>query len=378
VKSTADRVATIYPIVIDDAIDPNQNRLQLILKRPNGQLEAVAVAVDRPTLGRAITALRPLLSKRDLADPATLQTAAGQLYTWLIAPLQSQLQADGVNTLVFVPDSLLRNIPMGALYQQSSSDKPGRYLVQDYAIAVSLPGYEKQSKAGIDPSTARILAAGVNQERKKVWINGRCRHFDELTKVDEEIAAISGLLQNRVTTLLKTQSKTLKTTAEFTAKNFEQILASSDYSIVHLATHGEFSSNPQETFILTAAGDPVYISDLQETLKSRLDGTMPPIELLVLSACQTATGDAQAGLGMAGVAVRSGARSTLASLWTVNDESTSKLMQYFYQELLQPQTGKQSKARALQQAQLRLMESRESDYTKPYYWAPFVLVGSWQ
>lgn len=97
-----------------------------------------------------------------------------------------------------------------------------------------------------------------------------------------------------------------------------------------------------------------------------------PLELLILSACQTAAGDNRAVLGLAGVAVRSGARSTLGTLWSVEDESTVELMNKFYSELSQPGV---TKAEALRQAQLLLL--RSPNYRYPYYWAPFVLVGNW-
>lgn len=98
-----------------------------------------------------------------------------------------------------------------------------------------------------------------------------------------------------------------------------------------------------------------------------------PIEILILSACQTAAGDKRAALGLAGVAVRSGARSTIATLWSVQDNSTAELITHFYAALKQPGI---TRAEALRQAQLSLL--RSLDYQHPYYWAPFVLVGNWR
>jgi CHAT domain-containing protein len=137
-----------------------------------------------------------------------------------------------------------------------------------------------------------------------------------------------------------------------------------------LATHGQFSSNADNTFILTWDGR-INVKQLDQLLRSR-EGKLSPIELLVLSACQTATGDKRAALGMAGVAVRSGARSTLASLWSVSDRSTAFLMIKFYRELGKPEI---TKAEALRRAQVALLH--QDDYTSPYYWAPFVLLGNW-
>jgi CHAT domain-containing protein len=138
-----------------------------------------------------------------------------------------------------------------------------------------------------------------------------------------------------------------------------------------LATHGQFGSNPDETFVL-AWDTPIKVREFQNLLRSRERGDSNPVELLVLSACQTAAGDKQAALGLAGMAVRSGARSTLATLWAVKDESTALLMTEFYRELTQAQINK---AEALRQAQLTLVQS--SQFQHPFYWAPFVLVGNW-
>jgi CHAT domain-containing protein len=116
----------------------------------------------------------------------------------------------------------------------------------------------------------------------------------------------------------------------------------------------------------------INVKNLDQFLKDRDRPGRKPLELLILSACQTAVGDKRAALGLAGVAVRSGARSTLATLWSVQDQSTADLMTRFYGAL--NKTGG-SKAESLRQAQLALLKS--SEYNNPYYWAPFVLVGNW-
>ncbi|HBL10917.1 MAG TPA: hypothetical protein DD379_05835, partial [Cyanobacteria bacterium UBA11162] len=136
------------------------------------------------------------------------------------------------------------------------------------------------------------------------------------------------------------------------------------------ATHGQFSSNPEQTFILTW-DEKIKVKEFEDLLRFREQGSANPIELLVLSACQTAAGDKRAALGLAGVAVRSGARSTLATLWSVKDQSTAQLMSEFYQEL----SKGVRKAEALRTAQLNLL--KQPKYEHPFYWAPFVLVGNW-
>ena len=136
---------------------------------------------------------------------------------------------------------------------------------------------------------------------------------------------------------------------------------------MHLATHGQFSSQPEETFVLTW-NDRLNVNQLNSLIRGR---DSKAIELLVLSACETLTGDDRASLGLAGVAIRAGARSTLATLWQVNDQTTSILMNKFYTALSQSQT----KAEAIRQAQLSLLN--DSNYQRPYFWASYVLVGNW-
>ncbi|MEO1376212.1 MAG: CHAT domain-containing protein, partial [Cyanobacteria bacterium J06635_10] len=164
---------------------------------------------------------------------------------------------------------------------------------------------------------------------------------------------------------------TLLINENFTDKNLAKNIKSKPFSILHLATHGQFSSNSEETFILTWDGK-INVKQLSEFLRDREISESTPLELMVLSACQTAKGDKKAILGLAGVAVRSGARSTLATLWAVKDESTAKFMAEFYKQL-----NKQgiSKAEALRQTQLTFL--KDKDFKHPFFWAPFILVGNW-
>jgi CHAT domain-containing protein len=164
---------------------------------------------------------------------------------------------------------------------------------------------------------------------------------------------------------------------DFTPTNLQRALTNADYSIVHLATHGRFSSDPRQTFIVTALGgtstaDPVAgklpLDRFQSMLKQTRSGA---IDTIVLSACETATGDRRAALGLAGTAISSGASSTLASLWAVDDRATTELMQQFYSSIVRSNGA--TKAAALQAAQI----SVRKQYAHPYYWAGFVLVGNW-
>ena len=147
-------------------------------------------------------------------------------------------------------------------------------------------------------------------------------------------------------------------------------IAAGNQAIVHIATHGQFDSDHSKSFLL-AYDDKLTMDRLQTTIASR-QYQEEPLELLVLSACQTAAGDDRAALGLAGVALKAGARSALATLWFVNDESTSTMIADFYEHLRDPAS---SKAIALQRAQVALVE--DSRFAHPSYWAPFLLIGNW-
>ena len=155
-----------------------------------------------------------------------------------------------------------------------------------------------------------------------------------------------------------------------TKKNLQTALLNSPIALLHLATHGQFSADPSETF-LNLWDARLQVEDIAQLFEERTTNGLPPIELLVLSACQTAQGDRRAALGIAGIAVQSGARSTIASLWTADDASTAKLMGYLYHNLDIGMT----RSEALRQAKLMLL--RDPEFSNPYYWSAFTLLGVW-
>jgi CHAT domain-containing protein len=147
---------------------------------------------------------------------------------------------------------------------------------------------------------------------------------------------------------------------EFNENRLQKTLKNATFPIVHFATHAQFSSKAEDTFLLTY-DDRINVKNFDQLLRETEDKPIP-IELLILSACEAASGDNRAPLGLAGVAVRSGAKSTLATLCPVNDQSTAQFMTQFYPALNQP--GK-SKAEALRQAQLSLLQDKK--YQHPYF-----------
>jgi len=158
---------------------------------------------------------------------------------------------------------------------------------------------------------------------------------------------------------------------QFTLNDLKQQLEDEQYSIVHIASHGQFDRDVRKTFVLTF-DNKVTLNGLESLIRpSQYRGK--PVELLVLSACQTAAGDDRAALGLAGVAVKAGARSALATLWFVNDESTAAVVSEVYTQLRR--TPAVSKAHALQAAQIKLLNDRR--YRHPCYWSPYLLIGNW-
>ncbi|MEH2422187.1 MAG: CHAT domain-containing protein [Nostoc sp.] len=332
------KAAIIYPIILS-------NSLEVILTLPNQQLHHYTSNISHEKVENTIALLRKYLP--DVAATSEVKQQSQKIYDWLIKPAQAELSNSGITTLVFVLDGELRNIPMGVLYDQQNK----KYLMEKYAIALTA-GLQLLDPKPLQKVQLNALIAGVGEARS---IEGR--KFSPLKNVAGELKEIKTEIPNSQEFLNQ----------KFIDNNLRNKLQASPYSVVHLATHGEFSSDPERTFLLT--WDKLLKVKQFDTLLRVSDNRSRNIELLVLSACKTALGDQRAALGLAGIAVRAGARSTLASLWSVDDESTSQLMSEFYREL---KTGI-NKAQALQQAQLAVFAKEKS----PYFWAPYVLVGNW-
>ncbi|BDA68813.1 hypothetical protein CAL7716_029790 [Calothrix sp. PCC 7716] len=332
--------AFIYPIVLKD-------RIEVILKLPGeNNLVYNQVEIAQSQVEDIIDKLRGDLQEPDYTSQ--VQENSGQIYNWLIRPFETQLTNNKIKTLVFVLDASLRNIPMAVLYNKQQD----KYLIEKYAIALT-PGLQLIDPQPLQKVQINALTAGVGEKRV---INNQ--PFAPLKNVPQELKQVKSEIP---------RSKQLLN-QEFTQKNLQTQLQETSFSIVHLATHGEFSSDPEKTFILTWDGL-LKVRDFEKLLKTTDRNSLTNIELLVLSACETALGDKRAALGLAGIAVKAGARSTLASLWSVEDSSTAFLMGEFYQQL---NTG-MSKAEALRQAQLAVLQKDK----KPFHWAPYVLVGNW-
>ncbi|MEM9217379.1 MAG: CHAT domain-containing protein [Cyanobacteria bacterium P01_F01_bin.150] len=332
--------AILYPIILPDSIE-------IVAKLPG---EATLTHLSVPASGAEVRAtLRQLRSQ--LTEPHLIRAAqqtSQQVYQWLIQPLYQELSDRQTETLVFVLDTPFQAIPMAALY---SGD---HYLIEDFAVALT-PGLQLLSPRPLESVQTNVLAGGLTEARLG---------FPPLPAVGDELAAVGSIVPIQ-TRLLNEEFVELAIASELT---------NSRTTVVHLATHGQFSSRAEDTFLL-AYDDKIDVNELQTLLQAEnpeMD-TNTVIELLVLSACETALGDERAALGLAGMAVRAGARSTLATLWRADDKATSTLISDFYHRLFDEQTG--NKAIALQKAQLYLLQ--ETRFKHPRFWAPFVLLGNW-
>ncbi|MEG4025169.1 CHAT domain-containing protein [Microcoleus sp. S13C4] len=328
--------AVIYPIILSD-------RLEVILSIPGKPLRRYATKKSQAELETAFRQAKNTI--RPASFPRNRRQPVEQVYDWLIRPAEADLTAAGIKTLVFVLDGYLRNLPMAVLHDGE------KFLVEKYSIALA-PGLQLLAPKPLNKVKLRVLTAALSEARQG---------FSALPGVKEEIQQIAAEMP--ASSLLN---------QDFVSGRLHDRIKALSYPIVHLATHGQFSSNAADTFIVTW-DQKVNVKEFDRLLRARTGEKQQAIELLVLSACETASGDNRAALGLAGAAIRSGARSTAATLWQVNDESTAIFMTEFYRQLA---SSKTSKAEALRNAQLTLLKNPQ--YQNPYFWAPFVLVGNWQ
>jgi CHAT domain-containing protein len=319
----------------------------IIASFPNGNKKVVWLNKDNESLRQEINEFRlGLESFFDEYDPQPAQ----KVYDWLIRPFTSELQQAKINTLVFIQDGILRSVPMAALHDGT------QFLIQKYAVATT-PGLSLTELKASNPQNFRALALGLTES---AVIDGQ--KFAPLSHVQQEIGEVQKQLKGS-TPLLN---------AEFNRTRLQQELSENSYPIIHIATHGVFGTVPEDTFLVTGNQEKLTITELDMLIRSTTKNT-EPIELLTLTACQTAIGDDRAALGLAGVAVQAGAKSALASLWSIEDAATAQVAAQFYQSLTD---SRMSKAQALQKAQLALIEKGDK-YTHPAYWAPYILIGNW-
>jgi CHAT domain-containing protein len=337
IGAVSDRTAVVYYIPLPDRVE--------VLVQIGQDITRYKLPITASELNDEVHQFRARLEDRTtyryLID-------AAKLFDWLIRPMSAQLQADHINTLVFVPDGALLAVPMSALYDGSE------FLIAKYAVAVT-PGLTLMDPKPIPREKIQVLAGGLAES-----VQG----YPALNFVPQEVADLQKIFG----------AKTLMND-DFDAANLRQDISSQPFSVIHLATHAHFSGNLDDTYLLTYNGK-LSLDDLQKLIAPTAlpsHGQLRPIELLTLSACETAAGDDRAALGLAGVAIKAGARSAMATLWPVDDQAQTMLISSFYSRLENDST--MSKARALQLAQLQLME--DPRYRHAFYWSPELIIGNW-
>jgi len=333
-ESVSERAAVIYPVVLD-------TRLEVLVSTSRG-ITRHTVPVSRERLRERVGRLRAAIEVRQ-GDARGYVRDARQLYDWLVRPYAERLEEEGIDTLVFAPDGPLRSIPMAVLMNGD------RHLIDQYAVATT------QSLSLVDPRPLerrrrRVLLAGVSDS-----VQG----FMALPSVDEELEAVH-----------ERYGGTLLLNEDFRLDRMRSAMQSVRPSLVHIASHAVFTGDPDTSFVL--AHDERMNMESLSALVGRSKFGDEPLELLVLSACETAAGDDRAGLGLAGVAIRAGARSALGSLWSISDDAAYELVVRFYEALDQEGV---TKAEALRRAQLAVRADER--FAHPFYWSPFLMINNW-
>jgi CHAT domain-containing protein len=329
------RTAVLYPILLKQRTE--------ILVSVAGHIHQFTVDAGQDQIARLAVQFRRALERR---SSHRYRSQAARLYDWLLRPAMEVLRDQDVDTIVFVPDGALRTIPIGALYDGE------QFLIEQYALATT-PGLNLTDPQPIPRVNMSFLVNGLTDA-----VQG----YPALPSVEVELGNLQEQFSTDAITLFKNES--------YITSNIEQAISEQAFDIVHFASHGEFQANVSESFLLTYEGK-LTMNKLEEFMQLRRFSEQP-VELLTLSACQTAAGDDRAALGLAGIAIKAGARSALGTLWFINDRAASQLISDFYQNLTQPD---HSKAQALRLAQLNLIKDRR--YNHPGYWAPFLLIGNW-
>jgi CHAT domain-containing protein/tetratricopeptide (TPR) repeat protein len=362
------KAVLIYPLILAD-------RLELVLVTPFSAPARYPVSIGSADLNAAIVEFRQALDD-STSDPRPM---AQQLYQWLIAPMERDLEAIGAETILYAPDGALRYVPLAALHNGD------QWLTETYRInhitAASLQDLTLRRS-----DTPLILAAAFSEGTFEFEIGERSFAFGGLPFAGVEVANLVAAFPD---------------TTQFMNDRFSRSLVEpmmDSHTIVHLATHAAFvPGSPADSFILFGNGDRLTLQEIRDGWQGRFN----KVELIVLSACETGVGDelgtGEEILGFGYLMQAAGASAAIASLWAVSDGGTQVLMDAFYANLNQQIT----KAEALRQAQIALIHgdftasgldqragidvvSRRTglpvtvvdNLSHPYYWAPFILIGN--
>ncbi|NJP10356.1 MAG: CHAT domain-containing protein [Leptolyngbyaceae cyanobacterium RU_5_1] len=357
-RLTGKKTALIYAI-------PTPKQLELILVTPGTKpIHQRITAASRDELLAVAKTFRTGVVN-PASKPSDYLPAAKQLHEWMITPLEPTLKAQRVDTLILCVGTGLRSLPMAALHDGQ------KFLVEKYSLGI-IPAFNLVDRHPSVLQGTQVLAMGASEFQEQ----------PPLPAVPVELAAITRTLW-RGRSLLN---------QDFTIANLKAQRAATPYGIVHLATHAEFlPGSANESYIQ------FWNQQLRPTQFRDLGLRVPVVQLLVLSACRTALGNPEAELGFAGLAVQSGSKAAIASLWSVSDTGTLVLMTELYRHLKTAPI----KAEALRQAQIALLTKQVNlnnnlalrtgsagslppevanfegtHLAHPYYWAAFTLIGN--
>lgn len=357
-RLTGKRTALVYLI-------PGKQQLDVVAIFPDGRpVHKRIMQANRPALQATVKEFKDRLTIPRFRNSTRYLPASQQLYQWAISPIEADLKAQQIDTLMFCVGVGLRTLPLAALHD-------GRqFLVEKYSIG-RIPAFKLTDTLYANIKDAPTLAMGASEFSNQ----------NPLPAVPVELSVI---------TKNQKQSKSFLNQA-FTLANLQNQLQQQPFRIIHLATHANFQSGaPSNSYVQ------FWNTRLQLNQIRRLGWYKVPVELLVLSACETAIGDREAELGFAGLAVQAGVKSALASLWFVSDEGTLALMSQFYRDLRTAPI----KAEALRQAQIAMIRGQvrlengqlrtptgniklppelaqgNRSLSHPYYWSAFTVVGS--
>ena len=341
-RETGTRSALLYVI-------PRKNHLHLVLIPPSGTpIVKDFYEVTDPQLFAVSRQFHQGILRMD-----TAQTEANgqQLYDWIIKPYEQELAAAEIDLLLFCLGDGVKDLALPAL----SND--GTYLIESYAMA-RIPAFNLIETTYKPFSSGQLLAMGASRFRDPA--------IQTLPGTQQEIAALSASLG---TTGQGAWRVSRLENQAFTQTRINQNLAKRPFTALHVSTHAQFQPGQVESSYIQLWDQQLKLNDL-----NRINWDQSNADLIVLSACQTALGDANAANGFAGLALKAGVPSAIGTLWSINDQSTTEVMKTFYGALPDSST----KAQALQSAQVAAIRdlNGSSGLQAPYYWAGFSLLSS--
>jgi CHAT domain-containing protein len=337
----------LYPILLEDRVeliyatnagDGSPTQYQRVTQRNNAGVERINRLVKKAAY------------ELGYGTDDSWEAPATELYALLIQPIEGLLKPG--STLVIVPDGILRRLPFAAL-----RDSDGTLLIQKTAIAIA------PSLAYTQPGTALARDPSVVAVSLSEAVDLPAGAFGALPGTAAEARMASGLGNPDKPVGLHIDN--------FRRDQLKAAFEGREIDVLHLATHASFNGRSDRSFIVSD-DSAILLSDLRDIISANRTNS-EQLALIVLSACETALGDDQASMGLAGTAVQAGAESALASLWEVDDAGTAELMLQFYERYARGE----GKAEALRNAQLAMIGS-ESDFADPRIWAAFTLLGGWR